>query len=148
MLLGHPKAAGSIPVPDTNLCERFCYKSDDEVFGMDRGPIPHATCNRRVLVHVAPDHDPMCSSRKCPTCGRSDSRMGALFECGCGLDIDSNVSSSIDPLQTAVSKRLEVAGGLRFDPGAFRHDAMMILYEPAMAARSEPNGTSCDCGVT
>ena len=52
------------------------------------------------------------------------------------------VKASIDLLQTAVSKRLGVAGGLRFDPGAFRHDAMMILYEPAMAARSEPNGMS------
>jgi len=41
-----------------------------------------------------------------------------------------------------------MAGGLRFDPGAFQHDVMMILYEPAMAARSEPNGTSCDCEVT
>jgi len=37
---------------------------------------------------------------------------------------------------------LELAGGLRFDPGAFQHDVMMTLYEPAMAARSEPNGTS------
>jgi len=68
--------------------------------------------------------------------------MGALFECGCVWNLDRNVNASMDLLQTAVSKRLEVAGGLRFDPGAFRHDAMMILYEPAMAARSEPNGMS------
>ena len=68
--------------------------------------------------------------------------MGALFECGCGWNLDRNVNASIDLLPTAVSKRLEVAGGLRFGPGAFRHDAMMILYEPAMAARSEPNGMS------
>ena len=54
----------------------------------------------------------------------------------------------IDLPPTAVSKRLGVAGGLRFDPGAFQHDVMMILYEPAMAARSEPNGTSCVKGVT
>jgi transposase len=73
--------------------------------------------------------------------------MGALFECECGLDLDRNVNASIDLLQTAVSKRLEVAGGLRFDPGAFRHDAMMILYEPAMAARSEPNGMSEETAV-
>jgi hypothetical protein len=68
--------------------------------------------------------------------------MGALFECECGWNLDGNVNASIDLLQTAISKGLEVAGGLRFDPGAFRHDAMMILYEPAMAARSEPNGMS------
>ena len=68
--------------------------------------------------------------------------MGALFECECGFDLDRNVNASIDLLQTAVSKRLEMAGGLWFSPGAFRHDAMMILYEPAMAARSEPNGMS------
>jgi transposase len=73
--------------------------------------------------------------------------MGALFECECGFNLDRNVNASIDLLQTAVSKRLEVAGGLRFDPGAFRHDAMMILYEPAMAARSEPNGMSEEEGV-
>jgi len=66
--------------------------------------------------------------------------MGALFECDCGWNIDGNVNASIDLLQTASSKGL--AGGLRFDPGAFRHDAMMILYEPSMAARSEPNGMS------
>jgi transposase len=73
--------------------------------------------------------------------------MGALFECECGLNLDRNVNASIDLLQTAVSKRLEVAGGLRFDPGAFRHDAMMTLYEPAMAARSEPNGMSGELEV-
>jgi len=73
--------------------------------------------------------------------------MGALFEYECGLDLDRNVNPSIDLLQTAVSKRLEVAGGLRFSPGAFRHDAMMILYEPAMAARSEPNGMSKEAAV-
>jgi len=68
--------------------------------------------------------------------------MGALFECECGMDLDRNVNASIDLLQTAVPKRLEVVGGLRFDPGAFRYDAMRILYEPAKAARSEPNGMS------
>jgi hypothetical protein len=68
--------------------------------------------------------------------------MGALFECGCDWNLDRNVNANIDLLQTAVSKKLKVAGGLRFDPGAFQHDVMMILYEPAMAARSEPNGTS------
>ncbi len=58
------------------------------------------------------------------------------------------VCAKIDLPPTAASKRLEVAGGLRFNPGAFQHDAMMTLYEPAMAARSEPNGTSCIKGVT
>jgi transposase len=74
--------------------------------------------------------------------------MGALFECECGLNLDRNVNASIDLLQTAVSKGLEVAGGLWFSPGAFQHDVMMTLYEPAMAARSEPNGTSCIGEVT
>jgi hypothetical protein len=73
--------------------------------------------------------------------------MGALIECECGWDHDRSVNAGIDLLQTAVSKGLEVAGGLRFDPGAFRHDAMMILYEPAMAARSEPNGMSRELEV-
>jgi putative transposase len=93
--------------------------------------------------------DPWYSSRKCPICGRiQDSRMGAVFKCECGWCLDRHINASLNLLQTAISKGLEVAGGLRFDPGAFQHDVMMILYEPAMAARSEPNGTSCIGGVT
>jgi len=89
--------------------------------------------------------DPRYSSRKCPICGSiQHSRMGTEFECKCGWHMDRHINASVNLLQTAVSKGLEVAGGLRFDPGAFRHDAMMILYEPAMAARSEPNGMSED----
>ena len=88
--------------------------------------------------------DPRYSSRTCPICGRiQDSRMGAEFKCACGRHLDRHINASLNLLQTAVSKGLEVAGGLRFNPGAFQHDVMMILYEPAMAARSEPNGTSC-----
>jgi putative transposase len=85
--------------------------------------------------------DPRYSSKKCPICGTVQySRMGAEFKCECGWHMDRHINASINLLQTASSKGL--AGGLRFDPGAFRHDAMMILYEPAMAARSEPNGMS------
>jgi hypothetical protein len=77
------------------------------------------------------DDNPRNSSRTCPICGRTeDPRMGA----------------SLNLLQTAISKRM--AEGLRFNPGAFQNDAMMILYEPAMDARSEPNGTSSFVGVT
>ena len=87
--------------------------------------------------------DPRYSSKKCPICGTVQySRMGAEFKCECGWHMDRHINASINLLQTASSKGL--AGGLRFDPGAFRHDAMMILYEPAMAARSEPNGMSED----
>jgi putative transposase len=91
--------------------------------------------------------DPRYSSRKCPICGRiQDSRMGTNFSCECGWRLDRHINASINLLQTAISKGM--AGGLRFDPGAFQHDVMMILYEPAMAARSEPNGTSCSGEVT
>jgi putative transposase len=91
--------------------------------------------------------DPRYSSRKCPACGRiQDSRMGTEFKCECGWRLDRHINASINLLQTAISKGM--AGGLRFDPGAFQHDVMMILYEPAMAARSEPNGTSGIVGVT
>ena len=77
--------------------------------------------------------DPRYSSRKCPMCESiQHSRMGAEFECECGWHMDRHINASINLLQTASSKGL--AGGLRFDPGAFRHDAMMILYEPVMAA--------------
>jgi len=91
--------------------------------------------------------DPRNSSRTCPTCGKIQySRMGAKFKCECGWHLDRHINASINLLQTAISKGM--AGGLRFDPGAFQHDVMMILYEPAMAARSEPNGTSGVVGVT
>jgi putative transposase len=93
--------------------------------------------------------DPRYSSRKCPICGRiQDSRMGAVFECECGWQCNRHINASLNLLQTAISKGLEVAGGLRFDPGAFQHDVMMILYDPVRAARSEPNGTRCVGGVT
>jgi len=94
--------------------------------------------------------DPRYSSRKCPICGRiPDSRMGTWseFACECGWRLGRHVNASMNLLQKAISKGLEVAGGLRFSPGAFQHDVMMTLYEPAMAARSEPNGTS-HIGVT
>jgi putative transposase len=91
--------------------------------------------------------DPRYSSRKCPICGKiQDSRMGMEFVCECGWHLDRHINASINLLQTAISNGM--AGGLRFDPGAFQHDVMMILYEPAMAARSEPNGTSHADAVT
>ena len=91
--------------------------------------------------------DPRNSSRTCPICGRiHDSRMGTEFKCECGWHLDRHINASLNLLQTAISKGM--AGGLRFNPGAFQHDVMMTLYEPAMAARSEPNGTSGTCGVT
>ncbi|MBU0623993.1 MAG: transposase [Candidatus Thermoplasmatota archaeon] len=91
--------------------------------------------------------NPRNSSRTCPICGRiQDSRMGAEFKCECGWHLDRHINASINLLQTAISKGM--AGGLWFNPGAFQHDVMMILYEPAMAARSEPNGTSGVVGVT
>ena len=93
--------------------------------------------------------DPRYSSRTCPICGRiQDSRMGTVFECECGWRLDRHINASINLLQTAISKGLEGAGGLRFDPGAFQHDVMMTLYDPARGARSEPNGTRCVVGVT
>jgi len=85
--------------------------------------------------------DPRYSSRKCPVCGRiQDSRKGAEFVCGCGWHMDRHINASINLLQTAASKK--AAGGLRFDPGAFQHDAVMVLCNPGRAVRPEPNGTS------
>jgi len=86
--------------------------------------------------------DPRYSSRTCPICGRlQDSRMGTEFECECGWCLDRHINASLNLLQTAISKGM--AGGLRFSPGAFQHDVMMILCDPVTGARSEPNGTSC-----
>jgi putative transposase len=91
--------------------------------------------------------DPRNSSRTCPICGRiQDSRMGAEFKCKCGWRLDRHINASINLLQTAISKGM--AGGLRFNPGAFQHDVIMILYDPMTGARSEPNGTSGIVGVT
>jgi len=91
--------------------------------------------------------NPKNSSRTCPTCGRMRySRMGTEFKCECGWHMDRHINASINLLQTVISKGM--AGGLRFDPGAFQHDVMMILYDPVTGARSELNGTSGVVGVT
>jgi putative transposase len=91
--------------------------------------------------------DPRNSSRACPICGRiQDSRMGTEFTCECGWHLDRHINASINLLQTAISKG--TAGGLRFNPGEFQHDVMMILYDPVKGARSEPNGTSGTGAVT
>jgi putative transposase len=85
--------------------------------------------------------DPRYSSRKCPVCGRiQDSRKGTEFVCGCGWRMDRHINASINLLQTVASKK--AAGGLRFDPGAFQHDVVMVLCGPGRAVRPEPNGTS------
>jgi hypothetical protein len=86
-------------------------------------------------------------SRTCSTCGRTQySRMGTECSRECAWLRSDPSRHGTRLLQTAASKRLEVAGGLRFDPGAFQHDVMMTLYDPEGGARSEPNGTSCNCG--
>jgi hypothetical protein len=72
--------------------------------------------------------------------------MGALHDSEDGWCHIWQTLPSPSLLPTAASERSGVAGGLRFDPGASQHDVMMILYEPARAARSEPNGTSCLVG--
>jgi hypothetical protein len=69
--------------------------------------------------------------------------MGTAFVCKYG-----HIHARLDLLHTAISERSGVAGGLWFSPGAFQHDAMMILYDPERGARSEPNGTSCIGEVT
>jgi len=76
--------------------------------------------------------------------------MGTEFECECGRHLDRHINASINLLKTAISEGLEVTGGLRFSPDAFQHDMMRTLYEPAMAARSESNGTNCigECNRT
>jgi transposase len=90
---------------------------------------------------------PRRSSRTCPICGRIQySRMGTEFACECRWHLDRHINASINLLQTAISKGM--AGGLRFNPGAFQHDAMMTLYALSRGARSEPNGTSSIAGVT
>jgi len=79
-------------------------------------------------------------------CGRTQySRMGARYECPCGWHADRHVDAGINLLQTAFPGG--EAGGLWFSPGAFQHDVMMVLYDPARGARPEPNGTSRLAGV-
>ena len=85
--------------------------------------------------------DPRYSSRKCPVCGRiQDSRKGTEFVCECGWHIDRHINASINLLQTAASEK--AAGGLRFDPGAFQHDVVMVLCGLDRTVRPEPNGMS------
>ncbi len=74
--------------------------------------------------------------------------MGAETTCGCPWHAGARaIVLGTGLLHTAVPERSGVAGGIRFCPGAFQHDVMMALYDPARGARSEPNGTSCAPGV-
>ena len=83
--------------------------------------------------------NPYNSSRTCPICGKvNKSRMGAKFECKCGWQLDRQINAGINLLQTASSKGL--AGGLRFDPGAFQHDTVIDLC--ANGVSRESNGMS------
>ncbi|OGS57260.1 MAG: hypothetical protein A3K60_06225 [Euryarchaeota archaeon RBG_19FT_COMBO_56_21] len=87
-------------------------------------------------------------SGTCSTCGWiPDTRMGTDSICGCPWHDIERAIAGTGLLHTAVSEISGMAGGLRFSPGAFHHDVMMVLYEPAIAARAEPNGTSCTLGV-
>src|SRR4030042_5471290 len=81
------------------------------------------------------------SSGSRSTCGMTpDSRMGAYAESARSDAPIQAPFASAGPLPTAVYNL--TAGGLRFSPGALQHDVMMILCDPAMGARSEPNGAS------
>jgi hypothetical protein len=96
-----------------------------------------------MVVNVGPRN----SSRTCPICRRRQySRMGTELKCDCDWLMDGHTNASMNLLQTAISRGM--AGGLRFSPGAFQHDAMMTLYAPSRGARSEPNGTSGIVGGT
>jgi hypothetical protein len=72
--------------------------------------------------------------------------MGTALKCDCDWHMDGHINASINLLQTAISRGM--AGGLRFSPGAFQHDAMMTLYALSRGARSEPNGMSGIVGGT
>ena len=109
----------------------------------DPGPVDIMVPNKAHIraVMVGPGE---CSGSR-SICGRNPySRMGA---CASHAPSDRPIQALPDgagPLLPAVFNM--AAGGLWFSPGAFQHDVMMTLCDPARGVRSEPNGTSRSFG--
>ncbi len=89
--------------------------------------------------------NPAWTSKTCPVCGaRRRDRVGQDFVCSvCDWEMDRQHNAACNILLSALASNEALARGVRFHPGALRHDAVIPLYAvPALLGgpREEPSG--------
>ncbi len=89
--------------------------------------------------------NPAWTSKTCPMCGaRRQDRVGQDFVCSvCDWEMDRQHNAACNILLSAIASNEALARGVRFHPGALRHDVVSPLYDlPALlgSAREEPSG--------
>ena len=76
--------------------------------------------------------NPKNTSRTCPACGfLANSRKGAMsaemkFRCRCGWSADRQTNAALNILKTAIARDTALARAVRFQPGAMRHDVVIL----------------------
>lgn len=76
--------------------------------------------------------DPRNTSQTCPTCGSLCGRKGGIskdvmFRCGCGWSANRQTNAALNILKTAIAHHEALARAVRFQPGAMRHDVVILL---------------------
>ncbi|MCI4360136.1 MAG: RNA-guided endonuclease TnpB family protein [Thermoplasmata archaeon] len=93
--------------------------------------------------------NPAYTSKTCPVCGVIKDRrrrVGRVFVCdSCRWRCDRQRNAGLNICRTALAELPEGAmklglGGLRLDPNALAHDAMILLYSPGSAGAHEGSG--------
>lgn len=89
--------------------------------------------------------NPAWTSKTCPACGaRRRDRVGQDFVCSvCDWEMDRQHNAACNILLSALASNEALARGVRFHPGALRHDVVSPLCEPLRGgggAREEPSG--------
>ena len=80
--------------------------------------------------------NPKNTSRTCPACGFLDSsRKGAMsdvltFRCRCGWSADRQTNAALNILKTTIARDTALARVVRFQPGAMRHDVVILQPIP------------------
>lgn len=92
--------------------------------------------------------NPAWTSKTCPACGaRRRDRVGQDFVCSvCDWEMDRQHNAACNILLSALASSEALARGVRFHPGALRHDVVSPLYDVSALlahARDEPSGVEC-----
>jgi IS605 OrfB family transposase len=75
--------------------------------------------------------NPAWTSKTCPVCGaRRRDRVGKVFVClVCDWEMDRQINAGLNILKTALASNEALARAVRFQPGAFRDDVVIPLYD-------------------
>ena len=90
--------------------------------------------------------NPAWTSKTCPVCGaRRRDRVGQDFVCiVCDWELDRQHNAACNILLSALASSEALARGVRFHPGAIRHDVVIPLYDPLAIPRAHVRS---GCGV-